>query len=74
MAGARLGIMCEALALSIIGLIFGSFISWQLTAIVFVALLITGIAACLDVALTVWVTEKSAPFLEHASSVRIHVS
>jgi hypothetical protein len=73
MAGARLGVMCEALSLSIIGLIFGAFISWQLTAIVFVGVLITGINVYLDVTLSVWITEKSTPFLEHASSVRLNV-
>ncbi|CAF1071435.1 unnamed protein product [Rotaria sordida] len=35
MAGARLGAICEALALSFFGILFGCFISWQLTLIVF---------------------------------------
>jgi hypothetical protein len=73
MTGTRLGVLCEAFALSFIGVIFGIFVSWQLTIIVVVALLVVGISIYLDVSLTVWVIQKSAPVLEHASSVRLDV-
>ncbi len=71
MAGTRLGVICEAFSLSCVGLILGIFISWQLTIVVVVALLLVAVVAYLDVRLAIWVTQKSAPVLEHASSVRL---
>jgi ATP-binding cassette subfamily B (MDR/TAP) protein 1 len=71
MTGTRLGVICEAFALSCFGLIFGIFISWQLTIITFVALLIIGIVVYLDMRLILYQSQKSDVILGHASSVRL---
>ena len=60
MTGTRLGVICEAFALSCFGLIFGILFSWQLTIIVFFPLLFQGIIVYLNVQLnkmaetTIW--------------------
>jgi ATP-binding cassette subfamily B (MDR/TAP) protein 1 len=71
MAGTRLGVICEGFSLSCFGLIFGMFISWQLTLIVFIAFLIVAVIVYLDVRLTIWMTQRSDVVLGHTSSVRL---
>jgi ABC-type bacteriocin/lantibiotic exporter with double-glycine peptidase domain len=72
MAGTRLGVICEGFALSCFGLIFGIFVSWQLTMIVFICFLIVGVVVYLDVRLTIWMNQKSAVILGNTSSVSLN--
>ena len=51
MAGTRLGVICEALALSCFGLLFGIFFSWQLTLVIVFPFIFLGIVVYLDIRL-----------------------
>jgi ABC-type multidrug transport system fused ATPase/permease subunit len=71
MIGIRLGLMCEVLALSGFGLVFGIFFSWQLTMIVFLTVLIIIGTASLNVHLNVYLKKQSGPLLQRANTVKI---
>lgn len=69
MTGTRLGIICESLALSVFGLMFGIFFNWQLTLIVFIIVVINVIIAFLNIRLEVWHNQQSNLILSRTSSV-----
>jgi ATP-binding cassette subfamily B (MDR/TAP) protein 1 len=70
MIGTRLGVICETLALSCFGLLFGSFFSWQLTMIVFIALFIIGLTTYLNVRWSKNLNKQSDLILQRANTVR----
>jgi len=72
MAGARLGIICESFSMSCFGLLFGIFFSWQLTMIVFFALVFQGIIAVLETKLSKRLKEETDLILQRASTVRLY--
>ncbi|CAF4210088.1 unnamed protein product [Rotaria sp. Silwood2] len=73
MIGTRLGVICETLALMFFGILFGWFISWQLTLIVFSPLFILFIVIYGVVRLSLWVTEQSNQIFRQASTLAVEV-
>ncbi|CAF3902571.1 unnamed protein product [Rotaria sp. Silwood1] len=59
MTGTRLGVICEAVALSFFGILFGCFISWQLTLIVFAPLFFLFLIVYGEVSVRSWMTQQS---------------
>ena len=72
MTGTRLGVICEALALSFFGILFGCFISRQLTIIIFVPLVILVIVTYGNVYIRISLNQQSGEILGRASTVRSH--
>ncbi|CAF4469089.1 unnamed protein product, partial [Rotaria sp. Silwood2] len=68
MIGTRLSSICEILAMSFFGFLFGCIISWKLTLIVFGNLFIVSIATYGDVSLRIWLDKKSRKIIERAST------
>jgi ATP-binding cassette subfamily B (MDR/TAP) protein 1 len=69
MAGTRLGLICEAVAIYLFGLILGLFFSWQLTVIVLFFVVVILLVAYMDLHLKMRLDEQSALILGQASSV-----
>ncbi|CAF3218820.1 unnamed protein product [Rotaria sp. Silwood2] len=69
MTGTRLGAMSEALALSFFGILFGCFISWQLTLIVFGPLFIFFIVTYVNVCLNMRLNQQSRHIIGRAGTV-----
>ncbi|CAF1318246.1 unnamed protein product [Rotaria sordida] len=67
MASTRLGDMCEAFAWSFIGILFGSFISWQLTLIVFGPLFCFFLVIYGEVRLRLQMAQQSGHIIGRAS-------
>ena len=70
MIGTRLGVICESLALSFFGIIFGCIISWQLALIVLAALVGMALLTSAEVTLRMWQSRKNGRLMELASTVR----
>jgi ATP-binding cassette subfamily B (MDR/TAP) protein 1 len=70
MVGTRLGAICESVALSVFGFLFGIFFSWQLTMIVLLTLLIVIITAYLNIRLNMHLSKQSNIILRRANMVR----
>ncbi|CAF1055230.1 unnamed protein product [Rotaria sordida] len=73
MTGLRLGTICEGIALSIFSIVFGCFISWQLTMIVCSPLFIIFIICYGNVHLNLWLHQQSNRILEPASTLATEV-
>ncbi|CAF1668749.1 unnamed protein product, partial [Rotaria sordida] len=73
MATTRLGFICEALALSFFGILFGFFINWQLTLIAFSPLIIVFLIITGDVCLRRWLDQQINPIIGQASTLAIEV-
>ncbi|CAF2990239.1 unnamed protein product [Rotaria sp. Silwood2] len=71
MTGTRLGVICEIVALSFFGILFGCFISWQLTLIAFAPLFLLFLIVCGEVSLRSWITQQSGLIIGRASMVRL---
>ncbi|CAF4681403.1 unnamed protein product, partial [Rotaria sp. Silwood2] len=69
MIGTRLSIICQILAMSVFGFLFGYILSWQLTLIVFGNLFIVSVATYGDVSLRIWLDQQSGQIVERASTV-----
>ncbi|CAF3691746.1 unnamed protein product [Rotaria sp. Silwood1] len=67
--GSRLGVICEATALSFFGILFGCLISWQLTLIVFGAVVIQCIVTYGDMSLRIWLNQRYRQIIGRASTV-----
>jgi ATP-binding cassette subfamily B (MDR/TAP) protein 1 len=74
MTGSRLGMMCEAFALFVSGLISGILLNWQLTIIAFIPLTILIVVTYLSVRLNMWLTQQISTIHERASTVRSYIS
>ena len=70
MTDTRLGVICEAVALSFFGILFGCFISWQLTLIVFGPLFCYFLVIYVEVCLHLRMTQQSGHIIGQASMVR----
>ncbi|CAF3082628.1 unnamed protein product [Rotaria sp. Silwood2] len=66
MIGTRLSIICQILAMSVFGFLFGYILSWQLTLIVFGNLFIVSVATYGDVSLRIWLDQQSGQIVERA--------
>ena len=69
--GTLLGIICEALAMIIVGLVIGLLFNYQLTLIVAIPLIIISVVVYSDVRLKRRVFEESGSCIERASGVRL---
>jgi ABC-type multidrug transport system fused ATPase/permease subunit len=70
MVGTRLGAICEAVALSLFGFLFGIIFNWQLTMIVLFVFLTIIITAYLNIRLTMRLKKQSDLILRKANRVR----
>lgn len=70
MIGARLGLICETVALVALGFIFGVFFSWELTMIVFVMFLIILLTTCMNVHFSRILSKQSNELLQRTNTVR----
>ncbi|CAF1578372.1 unnamed protein product [Rotaria sordida] len=73
MTSTRLGAICEAVALSFFGILFGCFISWQLTLIVFAPLFFLFLIVYGQVILLSWVTQQSGLINGQASMLVVEI-
>ncbi|CAF1001018.1 unnamed protein product [Rotaria sordida] len=73
MIGTRLGVICENLALTCVGLLLGILFSWQLTIIIFVPCLILIIALFLSVRLQMCSNEQTSLIHRQANKLAIEV-
>ncbi|CAF1343363.1 unnamed protein product [Rotaria sordida] len=73
MTSTRLGAICEAVALSFFGILFGCFISWQLTLIVFAPLFFLFLIVYGQVILLSWVTQQSDLINGQASMLVVEI-
>ncbi|CAF2852867.1 unnamed protein product [Rotaria sp. Silwood2] len=71
MTGTRLGVICEIVALSFFGILFGCFISWQLTLIAFAPLFLLFLIVCGEVSLRSWITQQSGLIIGRASMIEL---
>ncbi|CAF4544511.1 unnamed protein product [Rotaria sp. Silwood1] len=71
--GSRLGVICEATALSFFGILFGCLISWQLTLIVFGAVVIQCIVTYGDMSLRIWLNQRYRQIIGRASTLAVEV-
>jgi ATP-binding cassette subfamily B (MDR/TAP) protein 1 len=74
MTGSRIGMICEAFALFLSGLLFGLILSWQLTIIAFIPLTILTVVTYLSIRLHMWFSQQISTIHERASSVRSYIS
>jgi len=72
--GSRLGMICESFALFASGLIFGLFLSWQLTIIAFIPLAILTVVNYVTIRVNMWSTQQISTIHERASTVRSYIS
>ncbi|CAF1099132.1 unnamed protein product [Rotaria sordida] len=70
MTGARLGIVCESIAMFGIGVVLGVFVSWQLTLIVLFYIVSLFVIAVMQIRWQARLNKRSDDILELASSVR----
>ncbi|CAF1313903.1 unnamed protein product [Rotaria sp. Silwood1] len=73
MTDTRLGVVCEILALWIFGILFGCFISWQLTLIVFCSFVILCIVSYGQVCLRLSMDQQSDHIIRQASTLAVEV-
>ncbi|CAF3082604.1 unnamed protein product [Rotaria sp. Silwood2] len=73
MTGTRLGAICEVVAMSIFGILFGCFLNWQLTLIVFLPVVIICITSCGDVVLRIRTNQQFNRISKRASTLAIEV-
>lgn len=69
MTGARLGVICEIAAMCVFAFAFGLWFSYQLTLILFVALIFLLIITFLDIRFKTKIAERTDQKLEQANSV-----
>ncbi|CAF3693381.1 unnamed protein product [Rotaria sordida] len=70
MAGARLGIVCESIAMFVIGLVLGVLVSWQLTLIVLFYIVSLFVLAFMQICWQARLNKRSDCIMQLASSVR----
>ncbi|CAF4450391.1 unnamed protein product [Rotaria sp. Silwood2] len=73
MTGTRLGAICEVVAMSIFGILFGCFLNWQLTLIVFLPVVIICITSCGDVVLRIRTNQQFNRISKRASTLAVEV-
>ncbi|CAF4275062.1 unnamed protein product [Rotaria sp. Silwood2] len=73
MTGTRLGVILEVLSLSFFGILFGCFISWQLTLIIFGSLFILCLVAYGEVCLRLWRNQQFDRMIYRASTLAVEV-
>ncbi|CAF1393900.1 unnamed protein product [Adineta steineri] len=73
MTGTRLGVICETLALICFGLLFGIFLSWQLTLIALFPFLLLIPAMYLNVRLEMWLDGMCSLIREQANMIAVEV-
>ncbi|CAF4132447.1 unnamed protein product [Rotaria sp. Silwood2] len=71
--GSRLGVICEAIALSFFGILFGCLLSWELTLIVFGAVFIQCIITYGDMSLRIWLNRQSHQIIGRTSTLAVEV-
>ncbi|CAF3837289.1 unnamed protein product [Rotaria sordida] len=67
--GSRFGAICESIALSFFGILFGCLLSWQLTLIVFCAVFIQCTVTYVDMSLRIRLNKQSRQISGRASTV-----
>ena len=70
MIGTRLGMICETVALTIIGFLFGIFFSWQLTTIVFLMFIFLFLTTCVNIHYNRILSKQANEILQRANTVR----
>jgi hypothetical protein len=70
MVGSRLGAICEAFAIFILGFLFGIFFNWKLTIIIYCSFLIGTIAFILYLQFNIFFNKQLKPTLDNANRVR----
>ncbi|CAF1257081.1 unnamed protein product [Adineta steineri] len=73
LAGTRLGVLCESLALAFFGLLFGVIFSIQLTLVVLAFLLFPGLIAVAKMQLSRWLKTKLNIIIERSSTLSVEV-
>ncbi|CAF3539071.1 unnamed protein product [Rotaria socialis] len=73
MAGTRLGVICQSLALMLFGIAFGCYINWQLTFIVLVSLIVMIFLTFGDMSLRVWQGKQNDKIMGRASTLAVEV-
>jgi ABC-type multidrug transport system fused ATPase/permease subunit len=71
MAGTRLGVVCEILAMSGLAFILGLCVSYQLTLVIFLPLIVIIVITYLDIRFKAKINERSDQKIEQASSVSL---
>ncbi|CAF1168794.1 unnamed protein product [Adineta steineri] len=73
MAGSRLGVICQALSMSIFGFLLGFFYNWQLTVIIAIPFIIILIATIIQIRLSSWLKTQSNLIYSQASTLAVEV-
>ncbi|CAF4124135.1 unnamed protein product, partial [Adineta steineri] len=73
MVGSRLGVICETLSMSAIGVLLGLFYNWQLTIIIFIPFVILLIAFIIQIRLSSWLKSQSDLIYCQASTLAVEV-
>ncbi|CAF3631598.1 unnamed protein product, partial [Rotaria socialis] len=73
MAGTRLGVIFESLALTFFGIAFGCFMNWQLTFIVLIPIIAMVLLTFGEVSLRVWQGKQNDPIMGQASTLAVKV-
>ncbi|CAF1129551.1 unnamed protein product [Rotaria sordida] len=71
--GSRFGAICESIALSFFGILFGCLLSWQLTLIVFCAVFIQCTVTYVDMSLRIRLNKQSRQISGQASTLAVEV-
>jgi ATP-binding cassette subfamily B (MDR/TAP) protein 1 len=71
MVGARIGAICEAVAMSLFGFVFGIFFSWQLTMIVFITFVIMLLTFYLYLHADIYLSKEPNLIRRDANRVRL---
>ncbi|CAF3578064.1 unnamed protein product [Rotaria socialis] len=73
MAGTRLGVIFESLALTFFGIAFSCFMNWQLTFIVLIPIIAMALLTFGEVSLRVWQGKQNDPIMGQASTLAVKV-
>ncbi|CAF1513772.1 unnamed protein product, partial [Adineta steineri] len=73
MVGSRLGVICEALSLSIFGFVLGLFFNWQLTITIAIPVVIIMIVTIIQIRLSSWLKTQSDLIYSQAGTLAVEV-
>ncbi|CAF4096355.1 unnamed protein product [Adineta steineri] len=73
MAGTRLGVICQALSMSVFGILLGFFYNWQLTITIVIPFVILLIATIIQIRLSSWLKTESDLIYSQASTLAVEV-
>ncbi|CAF4335583.1 unnamed protein product, partial [Adineta steineri] len=73
MAGTRLGVICQALSMSLFGILLGFFYNWQITITIIIPFVILLIATIIQIRLSSWLKTESDVIYSQASTLAVEV-